>query len=45
MSDGASRRGAVEYATLSPEHEDCLRVRSRTDEFPAPRPIYMLETD
>ena len=45
MFDGASRREAVEYATLSPEHEDYLRVRSRTDEFPAPRPIYTLETD
>jgi hypothetical protein len=45
MFNGASRREAVEYATLSPEHEDCLRVRSRTDEFPAPRPIYTLETD
>jgi hypothetical protein len=45
MFDAASRREAVEYATLSAEHEDYLPVRSRTDEFPPPRPIYTLETD
>ena len=45
MFDGASRRDAVEYAPLSPEHEDYLRVRPRADGFPAPRWIYTLETD
>jgi hypothetical protein len=45
MFSGVSRREAVEYATLGPEHEDYLRVRSRADGFPAPRPIYTLETD
>jgi hypothetical protein len=45
MFDGASRREVVEYVTLSPEHEDYLRVRLRADGFPAPRPIYTLGTD
>lgn len=45
MFDGASRREAVGDATLGPGHEDYLRVRSRTAGFPAPRPIYTLETN
>ena len=34
MFDGASRREAVEYATLGPEHEDCLRVDRAPMRFP-----------
>lgn len=32
-------------ATRSPEREDCRRVRSRTEVFPAPGPVYTLVTD
>jgi hypothetical protein len=34
MSDRASRREAIEYATLSPEHEDYLRVDRAPMSFP-----------